>query len=185
MTTTPDTTGHNPAFRDALGPLKDREQVAERLLRASAGDSVDPDTELDWNAPFEEGKWFWPPDVTRIHVAEEARHVRYAREELRRQMARASRWHERKQPPVERLRDWLVDHVMALLVATTAGDQTAGAARSLFALEPAQRPAGALARALRPLLADTAQPPPPVPPRTSGPSGTVDACGAGRRGPAA
>ncbi|QKW09100.1 diiron oxygenase [Streptomyces sp. NA04227] len=30
--------------------------------------------------------------VTRIHVIEEARHVRYAREELRRQMATAPRW---------------------------------------------------------------------------------------------
>lgn len=30
--------------------------------------------------------------VTRIHVVEEARHVRYAREELRRQMLTAPRW---------------------------------------------------------------------------------------------
>jgi hypothetical protein len=30
--------------------------------------------------------------VTRIHVVEEARHVRYAREELRRQMVSAPRW---------------------------------------------------------------------------------------------
>ena len=30
--------------------------------------------------------------VTRIHVVEEARHVRYAREELRRQMVTAPRW---------------------------------------------------------------------------------------------
>ncbi len=30
--------------------------------------------------------------VTRIHVIEEARHVRYAREELRRQMVTAPRW---------------------------------------------------------------------------------------------
>ena len=32
--------------------------------------------------------------VTRIHVVEEARHVRYAREELRRQMVTAPRWEQ-------------------------------------------------------------------------------------------
>jgi len=31
-------------------------------------------------------------DITRIHVVEEARHIRYAREELRRQMARCPGW---------------------------------------------------------------------------------------------
>ena len=32
--------------------------------------------------------------MTRIHVVEEARHVRYAREELRRQMVTAPRWEQ-------------------------------------------------------------------------------------------
>lgn len=38
-------------LRDALGLLKDREQVAERLLASSAKHSFDPDKELDWDAP--------------------------------------------------------------------------------------------------------------------------------------
>jgi P-aminobenzoate N-oxygenase AurF len=53
--------------RDSLGLLKEREQVAERLLDASAKHSFDPDTELDWDAPFEEGKWFWPPELCSLY----------------------------------------------------------------------------------------------------------------------
>ena len=53
--------------RDALGLLKDREQVAQRLLDASAQHSFDPDTELDWDAPFEDGKWFWPPELVSLY----------------------------------------------------------------------------------------------------------------------
>ncbi|MGK5632099.1 AurF N-oxygenase family protein [Streptomyces sp. URMC 123] len=55
------------AIRDALGLLKDREQVAERLLEASAKHSFDPDTELDWDAPLEDGKWFWPPELVSLY----------------------------------------------------------------------------------------------------------------------
>ncbi|HET6855786.1 MAG TPA: diiron oxygenase [Streptomyces sp.] len=55
------------ALRDALGLLKDREQVAERLLESSAKHSFDPDTELDWEAPVEEGKWFWPPELVSLY----------------------------------------------------------------------------------------------------------------------
>jgi len=54
-------------LRDALGLLKDREQVAERLLASSAKHSFDPDKELDWDAPFEEGKWFWPPELVSLY----------------------------------------------------------------------------------------------------------------------
>ncbi|MFB7026073.1 MULTISPECIES: diiron oxygenase [unclassified Streptomyces] len=54
-------------FRDALGPLRDREQVAERLLESSRRHSYDPDTELDWDAPFEEGVWFWPPELVSLY----------------------------------------------------------------------------------------------------------------------
>ncbi|GAU65450.1 hypothetical protein SSP35_01_07920 [Streptomyces sp. NBRC 110611] len=52
---------------DPLGPLKDREQVAERLLDASARHSFDPDTELDWDAPLEADKWFWPPELVSLY----------------------------------------------------------------------------------------------------------------------
>ncbi|MFD6285026.1 diiron oxygenase [Streptomyces sp. NPDC060205] len=54
-------------LRDALGLLKDREQVAERLLESSAKHSFDPDEELDWDAPFEDGKWFWPPELVSLY----------------------------------------------------------------------------------------------------------------------
>ncbi|MEX1654533.1 diiron oxygenase [Streptomyces pseudovenezuelae] len=54
-------------LRDALGVLKDREQVAERLLDSSAKHSFDPDKELDWDAPFEEGLWFWPPELVSLY----------------------------------------------------------------------------------------------------------------------
>ncbi|WP_413807201.1 AurF N-oxygenase family protein [Streptomyces sp. OE57] len=56
-----------PALRDALGLIKDRERVAERLLQSSAKHSFDPDIELDWDAPFEPGKWFWPPELVSLY----------------------------------------------------------------------------------------------------------------------
>jgi P-aminobenzoate N-oxygenase AurF len=54
-------------LRDALGLIKGRERVAERLLDSSAKHSFDPDKELDWDAPFEEGKWFWPPELVSLY----------------------------------------------------------------------------------------------------------------------
>ncbi|MGP3924709.1 AurF N-oxygenase family protein [Streptomyces sp. 8N616] len=54
-------------LRDTLGLLKDREQVADRLLESSAKHSFDPDTALDWDAPIEEGKWFWPPELVSLY----------------------------------------------------------------------------------------------------------------------
>lgn len=47
--------------------LADRERTAERLLASSARHSFDPDTELDWDAPFEDGKWFWPPELVSLY----------------------------------------------------------------------------------------------------------------------
>lgn len=54
-------------LRDALGPLRDREQIAERLLDSSAKHSFDPDKELDWDAAIEDGKWFWPPELVSLY----------------------------------------------------------------------------------------------------------------------
>jgi hypothetical protein len=54
-------------LRDALGLLKDREQVAERLLASSAKHSFDPDKELDWDSPLEDGRWFWPPELLSLY----------------------------------------------------------------------------------------------------------------------
>jgi hypothetical protein len=47
--------------------VRQREEVAERLLDASAKHSFDPDTELDWDAPFEDGMWFWPPELVSLY----------------------------------------------------------------------------------------------------------------------
>ncbi|MFD0338546.1 diiron oxygenase [Streptomyces sp. NPDC127117] len=54
-------------LRDALGPLRDREQIAERLLDSSAKHSFDPDRELDWDSAIEDGKWFWPPELVSLY----------------------------------------------------------------------------------------------------------------------
>ncbi|MEE1927601.1 diiron oxygenase [Streptomyces sp. TRM 70351] len=67
MTTAPDLADEQALLRDALGLLKDREQVAERLLESSRKHSFDPDEELDWDAPLEEGKWFWPPELVSLY----------------------------------------------------------------------------------------------------------------------
>ncbi|MFI5616299.1 diiron oxygenase [Streptomyces sp. NPDC051567] len=54
-------------LKDALGPLKDRERTAERLLESSARHSFDPDRELDWDAPPVDGKYFWPPELVSLY----------------------------------------------------------------------------------------------------------------------
>lgn len=41
-------------------PVRDREQVADRLLRASAEHSHDPLTEIDWDAPLADALFFLP-----------------------------------------------------------------------------------------------------------------------------
>jgi P-aminobenzoate N-oxygenase AurF len=53
--------------RGGAALLKDREQVADRLLEASAKHSHDPDTELDWDAPLEPGKWFVPEQLVSLY----------------------------------------------------------------------------------------------------------------------
>lgn len=54
-------------LHDALGPLRDREQVARRLLDASLRHSYDPDRDIDWDAPFLAGKWFLPPELVSLY----------------------------------------------------------------------------------------------------------------------
>lgn len=62
---------------------------------------------------------------------------------------------EGKQPPMAQLRDWLVDHFVALMAATSASDpQTARVLRAALALETAEGQAGALARRVMPVLGD-------------------------------
>ncbi|MFI1015356.1 diiron oxygenase [Streptomyces sp. NPDC020965] len=68
MTSVPTAPEHDfRLLHDALGPLRDREQVAKRLLESSAKHSFDPETELDWDAPPEEGKWFLPPELVSLY----------------------------------------------------------------------------------------------------------------------
>ncbi|GAA3045129.1 hypothetical protein FHS39_000309 [Streptomyces olivoverticillatus] len=88
MTTAPDRQPdrHLPQrLQDALGPLQDRERVAERLLQSSARHSFDPDTELDWDAPPEPGKWYWPPELVSLYDTPLWRRMP---EEQRRELAR-------------------------------------------------------------------------------------------------
>lgn len=66
MTTVPEDVSLQ-GLRDALGPLRDREQTALRLLESSAKHSFDPDRDLDWDAPPDEGKWFWPPELVSLY----------------------------------------------------------------------------------------------------------------------
>ncbi|MBB1245082.1 diiron oxygenase [Streptomyces durbertensis] len=67
MTTAPEINSEREVLRDALGLLKDREQIAERLLESSRKHSFDPDTELDWDAPLADDKWFWPPELVSLY----------------------------------------------------------------------------------------------------------------------
>ncbi|WP_282693334.1 diiron oxygenase [Streptomyces sp. CC208A] len=64
---TPSTEPDFTLLRDALGPLRDRERLAERLLESSRKHSYDPDTALDWDAPFEDGTWYWPPELVSLY----------------------------------------------------------------------------------------------------------------------
>ncbi|PVE10581.1 TetR/AcrR family transcriptional regulator [Streptomyces scopuliridis] len=60
---------------------------------------------------------------------------------------------EEKRPPAGELRDWLVDHLIALLVVTAATDEeTAAAVGALVAYEHPDGPVGTLARRVLPLV---------------------------------
>ncbi|MER6356488.1 TetR/AcrR family transcriptional regulator [Streptomyces sp. NPDC001634] len=62
---------------------------------------------------------------------------------------------EDKEPPVEELRDWLVEQFVACLVTTATRDpQTVAVVRGALALESPQGPAGALARRVLPVVGD-------------------------------
>lgn len=64
---------------------------------------------------------------------------------------------EEKQPPAEELRNWLVDHLVALLAATAATDEeTAGVVGRLLALETPEGPVGLLARRVTPVVSEAA-----------------------------
>ncbi|MDR3080612.1 MAG: TetR/AcrR family transcriptional regulator [Streptomyces sp.] len=67
---------------------------------------------------------------------------------------------EDQQPPVDELRDWLVDQFTAGLVATARRDpQTAAVVRDALALESAKRSLGALVRRVLPAVGDADQDP--------------------------
>ncbi|GAB2621054.1 diiron oxygenase [Streptomyces capparidis] len=64
MTSTPATTRADTAV---LTASQARERVAARLLEASVKHSFDPDTDVDWDAPLEDGKWFLPPHLVSLY----------------------------------------------------------------------------------------------------------------------
>lgn len=62
---------------------------------------------------------------------------------------------EDKQPPVGELRDWLLDHFVALLMASATRDaETAGIVRRALDLEERDGPVGELARRMLPVVTD-------------------------------
>ncbi|MEU9861002.1 TetR/AcrR family transcriptional regulator [Streptomyces sp. NPDC047971] len=64
---------------------------------------------------------------------------------------------EGKQPPAAELRDWLVDHLIALLAATAATDEeTAAVVKRLLAQERPQGPVGTLALRVTPVVSEAA-----------------------------
>ncbi|MEU7027009.1 TetR/AcrR family transcriptional regulator [Streptomyces sp. NPDC015232] len=64
---------------------------------------------------------------------------------------------EGKRPPAAELRDWMVDHLVALLAATAAGDpETDGVVGRLLAQERAEGPVGRLARGVIPVVSRAA-----------------------------
>ncbi|MEU3687060.1 TetR/AcrR family transcriptional regulator [Streptomyces narbonensis] len=64
---------------------------------------------------------------------------------------------EEKQPPARELREWLVDHLVALLAATTASDEeTAAVVGRLLAQETPDGPVAALARKVIPVVGEAA-----------------------------
>ncbi|MEU8764473.1 TetR/AcrR family transcriptional regulator [Streptomyces sp. NPDC048659] len=64
---------------------------------------------------------------------------------------------EGKRPPAGELRDWLVDHLLALLVATAASDpETGRVVARLLAQESPSGPVGTLARSVIPVVGEAA-----------------------------
>ncbi|MFE0106531.1 TetR/AcrR family transcriptional regulator [Streptomyces sp. NPDC059009] len=62
-----------------------------------------------------------------------------------------------KEPPVEELRDWLVEQFMAVLTVTAGRDaQTADVVRSALGMETSEGPVAALARRVLPVVSDAA-----------------------------
>ncbi|TXS11445.1 TetR/AcrR family transcriptional regulator [Streptomyces sp. adm13(2018)] len=64
---------------------------------------------------------------------------------------------EDKRPPAVELREWLVDHLVALLAASTASDEeTAGVVTRLLAQETPEGPVARLARRVIPVVGEAA-----------------------------
>ncbi|MEV4251642.1 diiron oxygenase [Spirillospora sp. NPDC049652] len=47
--------------------LRDRERVAERLLKASAKKSYDPEVDVDWTVPFDPDLFYLPPETLSLY----------------------------------------------------------------------------------------------------------------------
>jgi len=65
---------------------------------------------------------------------------------------------EGKQPPLDELRDWLVEQFVAALVASAGRDpQAAGVVKAALALETAEGAVGVMARRVLPVIGDAAR----------------------------
>ncbi|WP_051467387.1 AurF N-oxygenase family protein [Actinomadura oligospora] len=47
--------------------LRDRERVAERLIKASARKSYDPEADIDWDAPLDPDLFYLPPETLSLY----------------------------------------------------------------------------------------------------------------------
>ncbi|MFE3599030.1 diiron oxygenase [Streptomyces sp. NPDC059142] len=54
-------------MRGGPAPRRPPPRGPPRLLEASTKHSFDPDRELDWDAPPEDGKWYWPPELVSLY----------------------------------------------------------------------------------------------------------------------
>jgi hypothetical protein len=64
---------------------------------------------------------------------------------------------EEKEPPLDELRDWLVEQFVAVLTASAGRDpQAATVVRAALALESADGPVGSLIRRVLPVVGDAA-----------------------------
>jgi hypothetical protein len=72
----------------AAAPVDDRQRTAGRLLAASRRHSLDPDTDIDWDAPPEPGKFWAPPQLCTLygthlwHGLDEQRRIELTKHEL-------------------------------------------------------------------------------------------------------
>ncbi len=134
-----------------------REQVATRLLASSARHTLDPNVEIDWDAPLVEGRWGMPPERTSLwgtelwETLDEAQRIRLSEHEVA-SMLSVGLWFELilMQMLTRYAYDFDLREGHAQYALTEVGDETRHSvmfARAVAALEtPDYRPHGLLHR---------------------------------------